>query len=372
MGFSGRRFSALSVGCLALLLALPEGGEACTTFCLRTGQRVLFGKNYDFSIGYGMLVTNKRGVAKTALLETNDRPAKWVSRYGSVTFNQFGRECPSGGLNEAGLVVELMWLDGTTYPTRDSRPAVGTLGWIQYQLDNFGSVQEVLDHAEEVRIASNVPLHYLVSDRTGASASIEFIGGKLVCHDGATLPVPVLANDTYANSLAYLKRHAGFGGAHPIPGSRGSLDRFARAASMIRQYRAAGGKPAVDYAFDVLANVAQGPYTQWSIVYDVSNLTVYFRTASHTQVKKVSLGTLDFSCATPVRMLDVNSDLSGDVAAHFVDYTTEANRDLIAKSFKNVGFLSSVPAQIMDVIAAYPETATCANAGGGAASAARK
>ena len=33
-------------------------------------------------------------------------PASWVSKYGSVTFNQYGRELPTGGMNEAGLVVE--------------------------------------------------------------------------------------------------------------------------------------------------------------------------------------------------------------------------------------------------------------------------
>jgi choloylglycine hydrolase len=26
----------------------------------------------------------------------------WTSRYGSITFNQYGREFPSGGINEKG------------------------------------------------------------------------------------------------------------------------------------------------------------------------------------------------------------------------------------------------------------------------------
>jgi penicillin V acylase-like amidase (Ntn superfamily) len=30
-----------------------------------------------------------------------------------VTFNQYGRNFPSGGMNEAGLVIELMWLEGS-------------------------------------------------------------------------------------------------------------------------------------------------------------------------------------------------------------------------------------------------------------------
>ena len=61
----------------------------------------------------------------------------WVSQYGSITFNQYGKEFPTGGMNEKGLVVELMWLDGTIYPQPDERPAIGVLQWIQYQLDNM-------------------------------------------------------------------------------------------------------------------------------------------------------------------------------------------------------------------------------------------
>jgi len=74
-------------------------------------------------------------VEKTALLypETVGQPAKWVSAYGSVTFNQFGRELPLGRMNEAGLVIEIMWLTQTEYPHSDRRPALRELQWAQYQ-----------------------------------------------------------------------------------------------------------------------------------------------------------------------------------------------------------------------------------------------
>ena len=45
-------------------------------------------------------------------------------------------------MNEKGLVVELMWLDGTTYPQPDERPSVGVLQWIQYQLDNYSTIEK--------------------------------------------------------------------------------------------------------------------------------------------------------------------------------------------------------------------------------------
>jgi penicillin V acylase-like amidase (Ntn superfamily) len=94
-----------------------------------------FAKNYDWNIGYGLILINKRGVAKKSASGQPENRASWMSRYDSLTFNQYGREFPSGGINEAGLAVELMWLDDAEYPADPRIPSFGTLEWIQYQLD---------------------------------------------------------------------------------------------------------------------------------------------------------------------------------------------------------------------------------------------
>jgi len=90
-------------------LALAGPATACTAFhAVRGGQHVV-GKSYDWHTGEALVVINPRGVAKTAFLgHLADEPASWVSRYGSVTFDQYGPEMPSGGINEAGLVVEVL------------------------------------------------------------------------------------------------------------------------------------------------------------------------------------------------------------------------------------------------------------------------
>ncbi|MFT7624554.1 MAG: penicillin V acylase-like amidase (Ntn superfamily), partial [Myxococcota bacterium] len=127
-------------------LAVPA--QACTTFLCEDGQDVLIGKSYDWHQGAGLVLVNKRGVAKKALvLEPGATPAQWTSRYGSITFNQYGREMPNGGMNTAGLVVEVMWLRASRYPAPDKRPTLNELQWIQYQLDRFATVKEVVEHA---------------------------------------------------------------------------------------------------------------------------------------------------------------------------------------------------------------------------------
>src|SRR6266850_1195561 len=246
---------------LILMCFFVNQSVACTTFCLWSKNEVLFGRNYDWDIADALLFVNKRGVMKTATIGESDNPAKWVSKYGSVTFNQYGRENPTGGMNEAGLVVEQMWLDETEYPKENSRPTVGTQEWIQYVLDNSGTTAEALKSAEAVRIISDVKVHYLVADKGGAAASIEFLNGKIVTHTGNKLPVATLTNDTYDKSLSYKQTRS-----VEKATSGSSLDRFTRAAQRSTSFarHPLSEKEAVNYAFEVLSNVANKGYTQWS------------------------------------------------------------------------------------------------------------
>lgn len=317
-----------------LLIVSATAADACTTFCTRG----LFGRNYDFEIGDGMVFVNKRGLTKSA-----QRPngASWTSRYGSVTFNQFGRDSATGGMNEKGLVVELMWLDGTRYPKADARPEVGTLEWIQYQLDTAGSVKDVVENMKRVRISERgVPLHYLIADASGDVAAIEFLNGEAVVHHGDTLPVAVLANDPYKQSAS---------------GQRGpSADRFNRAAKGL------ASATSIDAAFTLLDAVAQ-PSTQWSIVYDMRNRAVSYRTAANRTKRSLRFAELDFACATPVRVLDVDQG-TGNVAKLFRDYTRTANESLVRRSIRGTSFTRDTPDAEIAESAHWPERSTCATA----------
>ncbi|HMK02730.1 MAG TPA: linear amide C-N hydrolase, partial [Ferruginibacter sp.] len=180
--------------------------SACTTFCLNKNGHIIFGRNYDWVTGAGIVNTNQRGLFKTSMKTSAGNTASWVSQYGSITFNQYGKEFPTGGMNEKGLVVELMWLDGTTYPAADGRPAMGVLQWIQYQLDNSATTADVIATDPKIRISEKgTPIHYLVADAGGSVATIEFLDGKMVVHKDKDLPFPVLTNDSYASSLQTAK-----------------------------------------------------------------------------------------------------------------------------------------------------------------------
>ena len=348
----------LACSVFALLCLFLNQTLACTTFCLVGKGEVLFGRNYDWTIGDALVLVNKRGVSKTATIIDSDNGAKWVSKYGSVTFNQYGRENPTGGMNEMGVVVEQMWLDETAYPKVDSRPAVGTQEWIQYLLDNSATTAEAIKNAEGVRIESEVKVHYLVSDKAGYTAAVDFLGGKMVVHTGANLPVATLTNDTYEKSINFKR-------TTPLAKAIGSdsLERFARAAHRAEGFtmQPRAEQEAVNYAFETLQNVAQGG-TVWTIVYDIKRGRIYFRTAQSPQIKSVDTKAFDYSCGTAVKMFDMNAKEGGDATAKFIDYTRKANRDLIERSFNGTSFLKSVTAMEKFYMASYPESFTCGSA----------
>jgi choloylglycine hydrolase len=319
----------------------------------------VFGRNLDYLVGDGLVIINKRGVKKTARsspYETSNR-LTWTSKYGSTTFNQDGREFPLGGMNEAGLVLETMILEETEYPAPDSRPGIGILQWVQYQLDNFSTIEEVIAGQSQIRISkTEAPgLHVLVCDRTGNCATIEFLGKKLVYHHKERMPVKTLTNSTYAESISFWKKNK-----IPQPDKYKSVERFIRAANMVKNYDPKTTKTPIDFAFDILESVAHDSYTQWRIVYDVKNLSVYFRTLENQTKSYFSLQSFNFSCATPVKVLDVNTELSGDITDKFVDYTYQINRNLIGEAYRKIDSASHLSDHILDMQANYPELTSCA------------
>ena len=108
----------------------------------------------------------------------------------------------------------------------------------------------------------------------------------------------------------------------------------------------------------MLDDVSQGDHTQWSIVYDIKAQRAYFRTRVARDVRWIDLDGLAFECNTPVRMMDLNAPLSGDVAKQLKPYDAAANLKLVRSSFANTPFLSEIR-ELRDELAHYPEVTTC-------------
>lgn len=358
---SASRCCLLAIGLLGGLLA-PRPARACTTVLLSHGEDVVVAKSYDYYMGQGHVVVNPRGLAKSSMLFGNEPVASWVARYGSVTFNQYGRELPASGMNEAGLVVEVMWLDQTRYPAADGRPVLPDLQWIQYQLDRWATVEEVVAHAGETRVTSRTArIHFLVCDRTAACAAVEYLDGTLVIHSGDRMPVRTLTNDTYEASCAYLSKHQGFGGTEPVPASLESLDRFVRASSLAaaagREDR--GGPGLVDDAFVILDTVSMGQYSVWNVVYEPRKGRIHYRTHTQPRVKRIDIPSLDFSCAAGALQLDIDAERWGDVSRSLHPYDSDANLRLVQSSFGRSRV--PIPAAAAAAVGRFPDRFRCSD-----------
>lgn len=344
--------------------------NACSTFILEKEDRFLLAKSYDWIVEDGLVIVNKRDIAKQAM--TSDQPMQWVSKYGSLVFTQAGRELPMGGMNETGLAIELMWLDETIYPMPDSRSTVYELQWIQYQLDTASSLEEVLASHNILRIdrSSKSLIHFLVIDGSGNCAIIEFINGEMVVHARNEMLMPVLTNNTYQKSLEYLKEHQGFGGDKVPSEDLGSLSRFVRISTLLRGVPSENVNP--HSAFKILSSVAdfrETPQeeatfenmerlmrTKWNIVYDVVNKKIHFLTQSNRNVRTICLKAFDFAGDTAVQVLEMRAQLVEDVSHHFIPYTYELNRSLIDRYYNQVPFLKGLSEEVRELTARYPDT----------------
>ena len=345
---------------LVLTVLQPYAALPCTTFRLKNGDAFIFGRNYDWEVESAYIIVNKRNVAKTALLNGPGTPAQWSSKYGSVTFNQYGREFPLGGMNEAGLVIELMELRQGEYPLADKRPAVVDLQWIQYQLDTATTVRDVISTDRLIRIDTQGtnPIHFLLSDRQGGAAVIEFLSGHMRVRTGKDLPIAALTNNTYAYGLELYDLCRGDETNPAFKQASYSLKRFVWAANGVKAWDVKPDPRPVEYAFGILKKAAV-ERTVFSIVYDAGSGLIHFRTRLHPEIRVIDTRKFDYACASPVKILDIQEPLQGDVTAQFKDYSWEANYDLIKKSFGGTSFLKNMPDEMLRNIARYPGTQTC-------------
>jgi len=349
---------------MAACLLGSSAATACTSFVLENNGYAVFGANLDFRIHEGLMFVNKRNVNKTGLDPgSTGEYARWTSRYGSLTFNLVGYEFAWAGMNEAGLVISTMFLETTENPAPDARPPLEPGVWLQYQLDNWSSIEEVIASDTVVRMAPGNNEHYLVSDRTGSSAVVEFIDGKIIVHTGESLPVQALTNNTYEESVREWEKSRWWMFWRFLEKKfwKSSLIRFEIAADRVKDFDEDGKGSAVQYAFDTLQEAcddAPSNPTQWSIVFDTENLKIYFRTRANPRIRTISFSSLDFSCSTPVRMLDIHHNPSGDIVNDFIDYSHEVSLNHFLRFFEKWGKLDISPEETRQ-LAKHMESFRC-------------
>ena len=330
-----------------------KDNSACSTFLMNKNDTIIVGHNLDDYIEVpGAVFINKRGVRKESISWTDftcmcakkqkNTRIQWISKYGSVTYNTWGKDFIDGGMNDQGLYIGEMTMLGTTW-LKSQNPAFHHHFFMQYILDNFKTTEEVIDNMQNVRIDGHCQWHYFVADKKGNTAVIEFLNGKMNIYEGEQMPVKVLCNRAYDKELKLIPDNDSIYN-EMLENDYTSEDlRFMFAAKKIDEYNEKMGIPLVNYAFSILEGMDMGN-NRWSVVYDLTDSQMFFRTSLGHEIKFIDFKSFDFNCNTPTKLFDINSDISGDVANEFIDYSMELNEKFIQKNFGeiNFGFLGNL------------------------------
>ncbi len=356
------RFAPFFFIFLMVVSVVSGPADACSVFVLDDGPRHYYGSNYDWHAGIGYLMVNQRGLVKTswALPDDPGRPLRWKAAYGSVTFVQYGRGIPKGGINEAGLVIEGLLMMDTQYPPPDERPYIGSTSLFkQYLLDTCANVEDVVERLRHIRVAAYpwVPgVHFLVADATGDCAVIAFVDGRRLVFRGRNLPIKALINEFYEKSMHRLQGRP----TMDALGIGGSGDRIRTIHRRLKQYRTGTAAPAtVTYAMETLNQVSAGAYTQWRVVYDQDARRAYWRTGPDTPLRWLDLKKIDFACGGPVMALPVQRTSAGEANALLKPFTARDNRNLARQTLGESRSMLGIPETLWPTIWQWPDHHMC-------------
>lgn len=306
------------------MILFPLNTIACSAF-FSNGQKKYLAKNFDWGSGHGYIVKNIRGQKKIAYGLRGSNNAHWTSKYGSITFNQIGKEFPYGGINEQGLTVEQLWMSESIYPNNNNKN-ISELEWIQYQLDNYSTIDEVISNIDSLTIKPIATIHYFIADRNGNSAVIDFVNGRSVINRKQGLK-QVVTNETFSNSEKYYEINKN----NIDKSSRTHFDRFCQIKSSLSDIEI----ESPEQAFEILNNSAENKEnykTYWTVVYDLNNLTVYFKSFENKTVKQFNLSGINFSAGSNTEASKINEDYF-----KLEDYTFTMNQSLFKSSIKMMG-----------------------------------
>ena len=304
-----------------------------------TNGMVATGRSMDWKTEmHSNLWAFPRGMMRSG--EAGENSLKWTSRYGSVVTSAF-EIASTDGMNEKGLVANLLWLPETKYPLRDkNKPGLAITAWVQYMLDNFATVEEAVSYIDEdtFQVVSDMmpdgsrlaTLHLSISDAVGDCAIFEYVGGRLTVYHNKDYKV-MTNSPTYDKQLALNEYWKTIGGLSFLPGTNRAADRFARASFYINALpKTDDERIAVARVFSVVRN-ASVPYgistpespeistTQWRTVSESKSLRYFFESSLTPNTFWVDLRDLDFSEGAPVLKLSIaNGEMyHGNTAKEF-------------------------------------------------------
>ena len=336
------KISMLSVLAFLSIIFLNQNAMACTRVVYEgLNGTILTARSMDWRTDIpANLWVFPRGIERNG--EAGNNSVQWKSKYGSVITSSWDI-ASSDGMNEKGLVGNLLWLAESDYPKfekNSNQKGLAVSMWLQYVLDNFTTVSEVVTALEKKDfsiVSSHIPgtdifatVHLSVSDATGDNAIFEYIKGKLVIHHDRKY-VAMTNSPIFEEQLAINTYWKGIPGTIMLPGTNRAADRFTRASYYIDAIPKTDNiRTALASVFGVIRNCSvplgiSSPTepnissTRWRTVADQKNLVYYFDNVLNPNVVWVEFSKLDFSEKGKIKKLSLanNENYSGESSMNF-------------------------------------------------------
>jgi len=286
---------------------------------------------------------------------------EWKSEYGVLALDFLGTDWLADGLNEAGLAVGMFYHpDFADYPEYNAAMASNTIaamdiaGFLLTQFASIGEVKNALAGLQVAGVTQELlgtpdPAHWMVTDKTGASITIEYIDGKVSIFDN---PLGVITNaPTYDWHMTNLRNYVNLSpvalptrkvedidfaplgagsGMIGLPGDNTPPSRFVRAVAMTQTTRPMpNSDEAVYEALRILDNFnlplggAEGSdhegntanmrsSTIWTTVWNMEKQDLYFHTQHNRRVRLVSLKEMNFE-GNEIKRITLDREKSQDI-----------------------------------------------------------
>ena len=324
-------------------MALPEA-KACTGITLHTqSNQPVTARTIEWAATplNAMFVVMPRGEKQYSLLPDGTSNGKqFVSNYGHVGIAVENDAFVMEGINEAGLGAGLFYFpeygEYMPYKEEDKSLCVSDMQFVAWVLSTCATIDEMIALMPTIRVIGIDPrastVHWRVTEPSGRQVVIEIVNQEVKIHEN---PLGVLTNspeftwhitnlNNYVNLMAgsvshrwlgslQLSAFGGGSGLHGLPGDMTPPSRFVRAAIFQSTApRLETAEETVVQAFHLMNNfdipvgiqfsdpelVPDMPSaTQVTIVSDLQNQRLYYRTMYNSNIRCVDMKKIDFKRA---------------------------------------------------------------------------
>jgi len=326
---------------LFLLPMFATNALACTGIILHAKDgAVVTARTLEFGVELhsDILVVPAGTKITNLIMDEKNTGSSYVAKYGFIGANALGKQIVIDGINEKGLYFGAFYFNPLakyqTLTPENKNKAISSEELGNYVLSQFASVAEVKKALPNLVIVGTwikqindfAPLHYTITDSSGASIVVEMTKDGLKVFNNK---VNVLTNNpAYDWHMTNLNNYVGLSnfsresqkvgnatihrlgqgsGLLGLPGDSTSPSRFVRATAFTNSsLPSKTADDAVFTAFHILNSFdipkgsvrenVQGnvfsEYTEWTSVADTKNIDYYYKGYASQQVEKFNLSSL--------------------------------------------------------------------------------